>query len=262
MTRVRKWSSFLLATLLLAAAGFGQTNPSSDPAPNDTAAQQQPSSAHPAPKKKHVYTDEDMVLLKRKGGVSVVGSDTPAPSSGDHAQDPFEPRAASSSGAANPLQAPQADCLTYSWAASVEAAVLQMDIPLDRNFWLMKGFGGSVCRATLGALPALVNGIAGDYVLDDGSKVHLATNAVFGSMPKVDDLMAAVQANRTYVFVWKGHPYLVERVQGVDRQGAGSHVYSLSKIMLVDPYLGSHTEFTDKDSPSQIDAAFSITAQK
>ena len=260
MTRVQSWLSLSLAVLQLAAVSFGQTN--ADPPANDANSQQQPSAAQPAPKKKHVYTDEDMVLLKRKGGVSVVGSDNPAPPSGDHAQDPFEPRTASSTKASGPLQAPQADCLTYSWAASVEAAVLQLDIPLDRNFWLMKGFGGSVCRSNLGALPALVNGIAGDYVLDDGSKVHLATNAVFGSMPKVDDLMAAVQGGKTYVFVWRGHPYLVERVQGVDRQGAGSHVYSLSKIMLVDPYLGTHTEFTDKDSPSQIDTAFSITAQQ
>ncbi len=257
-SRLRFLGSLLMAALAVSVAGA--QSGSSSPSPSDSREAKPPAQNQQAtPKKKHVYTDEDMLLLKRKGGVSVVGDGSASSSADDPAR--ATGQAAKPQPAANPLRAPQADCLTYSWAASVETAVLQLNVPLDRSFWLMKSFGGSVCRSSLGALPPLVNAINGDYVLDDGSKVHLTANAVFGAMPKVDDLVAAGQSGKPYIFVWRGHPSLVERVEGIDRQGGGGHVISLSKITLIDPYLGTRAEFTDKDVPSQIDAALSISAQ-
>ena len=54
---------------------------------------------------------------------------------------------------------------------AVDTVLRQQGVRMDRSLWVQKAYGGDICTASLGSVENLARPVAGDYTLDDGSKI-------------------------------------------------------------------------------------------
>jgi hypothetical protein len=117
----------------------------------------------------------------------------------------------------------------------VDAVLSAQGVNLGREYWVMRTYGGAICTTALGDVAALANRVAGDYALEDGSKVHIKAEAYPGLL---SDLIAA-QENTEIVNIvsWKGHPYLVTGYTGARVYVNGALAgYKMQTLTMTDPY--------------------------
>ncbi len=207
-----------------------------------------PSQTTPPPKAKRVYTNDDMQNLSAP--VNVVGSSNTSSSTAtgkDSAADNSSPKSA---------------CASDSWTAAITYMAQQAGLPNDAKYWSTKLFGGT-CPTQVDP-SSLASRIAGNYFLDDGSKLQL--QAFFNRpLPNSDVVVNSIKANKPFLVAWNGRAWLARDVGGVERVGSGSgqHIdYVLGSLTLVDLASGDQQKVDLKKQVSEIAGSILIrTAQ-
>jgi hypothetical protein len=182
-------------------------------------AQQQP----PQPKPKRVWTNEDLETIK--GGINVVGKPAEAKPTGKAMPDkPAEEEAAGDV------------CESDEWTHAVAAVMESQGTKLDSKFWATRLFN-NLCSSGI-KLEAVSLRITGDYTLDDGTKIHLKAGVLPHNLPQAAELVASANEQRPFIVARKGRPYVLDRVDYVDRAYDGVSQYSISKLYLTNALTG------------------------
>lgn len=189
------------------------------PASRAQSDQPAPASATKSPTKK-VWTNEDLKSLG-DGGVSVLG----AP--GNQAQ----------ASARKPDQAKDSGpCESDAWAAAVTIILKQQGLAMSPQFWADKLFNAPCVTGV--HLSKVGAGIEGHYTLDDGRKVQVKSDALPG-VPAGADLVASMREKHSLLMQYQGQPWVSGNVEYIDQHYAdGGKVYTVSKLILVDPLSG------------------------
>ena len=258
---------FLLRLLLLAAtatiwatAAAAQTEPATPST--------QPSAEKKKPKK--VWTEDDLRGMRR-GSVSVVGEKPPEASVPKAKAEPDEEEDEEAAPSSEPEPAPEParpPCKSKSWGASVDLLLGAQGVSLGTDHWVLKCYGGDVCTAEVGTVPALVRSVEGDYTLDDGRKVRIQART-WTAFPDGRTMVETQEQGREFLVVWKNHPYVTAGYKGVkrvmrDQSGAETVVdYILDTVKLLDPYEGRQVTFSTKqDRFEDIDAVVMFVVTK
>lgn len=248
--------SIILAALILSCAS-AVAQGSAPAAPQTT-----PTAPHKKPK---VISNEDLDALP--GGISVVGAhdswkDQPAAGGGE--QPASEPTAKP----AVP-EKPKEYCASRGFADAVAITLRQEGIGWRGPFWMDRIFGSDVCLPRLNSIEALARRVDGDYTLPTGEKLHIASRT--SGLPSSEELVLNTEADKHYVVVWKGVPYVSTSVRYVQRvvsdgTSTGKAGVVVSGLDLYDPENDRNVVFDVKagDSPESIEAVvfFTITPRQ
>lgn len=134
------------------------------------------------------------------------------------------------------VPAPAQKCENFAWAAGVELMLRMQGVALDQKYWITKMEGGELCIAQLRPMEELANIVNGEYVLDVGHKVKLATKYTNGAPTVLDDLIVSIREGSPFLFVWKGHPYVVYGMtydEFIAQNNA--RIFMVKEIKLIDP---------------------------
>lgn len=242
----------VLILICVAAVAQGTAPPAAGTTPNAT---------HKKPK---VISNEDLDALP--GGISVVGAhdswkDQPA---GDGEQPASEPSAKP------PLpEKPKEHCASRGFAEAVAITLRQEGIGWRAPFWMDRIFGSDVCLPKLNGVEALARRVEGDYTLPTGEKLHIASRT--SGLPSSEELVLNTEADKHYVVLWKGVPYVTTSVRYMqqmvsDGASTGKAGVVVSGLDLYDPENDRNVVFDVKagDSPDSIEAVvfFTITPRQ
>lgn len=169
------------------------------------------------PKAPRVWTNEDLQDLK--GGINVVGQ-------------PDESTPSNKSNAVKPTGAESSSelCESDGWADAVAAVVGIQGANLDSKFWAARLFS-NLCTSGI-RVDAVSPRITGDYTLDSGKKVRLKADFILHNLPTAAAIVAAIDERRSFIIVWKGRPYVTNRVDYVDNMYDGVSMYTIQKLYL------------------------------
>ncbi len=104
------------------------------------------------------------------------------------------------------------------------------------GYWITKLEGGELCIAQLRPMEELANLINGEYLLDVGRKVRLETTYTNGAPTVLDDLIVSLREGSPFLFLWKGHPYVVYGMtydEFIAQNNA--RIFMVKEIRLIDP---------------------------
>lgn len=248
--------SILPAVLILFCLGAAAQS-TAPAAPGTT-----PTATHKKPK---VISNEDLDALP--GGVNVVGGhdswkDQPAEGGEQPASEP----------AAKPAvpEKPKEYCASRGFAEAVAITLRQEGIGWRAPFWMDRIFGSDICLPRLNSVEALARRVDGDYTLPTGEKLHIASRT--SGLPSSEELVLNTEADKHYVVVWKGVPYVSTSVRYVQQMisdgsgGASKAGVVVSGLDLYDPENDRNVVFDVKagDSPESIEAVvfFTITPRQ
>jgi hypothetical protein len=204
------------------------------------AAQTQPDAAKP----KHVWTNDELENLK--GGINVVGDQTPMPSGKAKPGRPAEDEAVGDS------------CDSDEWSHAVAAVLEAQGAMMSSKFWATRLFN-NLCSSGI-QLDAVSRRVAGDYTLDDGTKIHLKTGLMLRNLPQAAELVASVNERRPFIVARKGHAYVLTSVNYVDNVYDGISRYTISKLYLTNALTGRPTLLEPTaDNMKEIDGTLQIT---
>lgn len=222
----------LIAFLAIAisATGFAQT-------------QEVPPATTRVEKKTRTWTNED--LEKLSGPVNVVGNDAAAGEAGK---------------AAAARKKEHNDCVSDAWVAAVTVVLKEQGIPFGPRYWSERLFGDA-CLSDV-AIAQVASRINGDYTLDDGKKLHLATTVTAG-LPPAAQIVASVDEGRPLIVKWKNQPLVMTKVDYIDRQYNYVSQYSIASMMLSHALTGRVLIFDLKtNSENEIEGAMQVTVAK
>ncbi len=196
------------------------------------------------PKAKRVWTNEDVENIK--GGINVVGEPAqPAPSSKTKDEKPATP------------EVPAELCESDGWARAVAYVIQARGARMGARFWATHLFN-NLCTGSV-QVDAVGRRITGDYTLEDGAKIHLKAEVLPHNLPKAAELVAAVNEQRPFIVAWKGHPYIIDRVDYVDNVYDGISMYSISKLYMTNALTGRTTLWeATSANVKEIDATLQI----
>lgn len=156
-------------------------------------------------------------------------------------------------------------CENWAWAATVEAMLAQQDVKFDKQFWLFKVYGGSLC-VDMGDWQTIADRMNGDYRTDDGRQFHIEITFTPGTPTLMDDIIASLKKGRVVALVWKGHPYLLQGVLYDEHVAtSGTRYLTAKELHLLDPFVASGeghavTFKTTDNDPSEIQGTYQVTA--
>ena len=215
--------------LLISFAAFAQT-------------QDVPPATTRVEKKSRTWTNED--LEKLSGPVNVIGSDAPA---AETAKGVKKTRA-------------QEKCASDAWVAAVTVVMKEQGVPYPPRYWSERLFGDA-CLSDI-AVASVASRIDGDYTLDDGKKLHLATTVTSG-LPAAAQIVASVDERRPLIVKWQNQPLIVTKVDYVDRQYNYVSQYSIAGLMLTNALNGRVLVFDLKtNSEKEIEGSLQVTVTK
>jgi hypothetical protein len=103
-------------------------------------------------------------------------------------------------------------CDNWAWWAAVHAILERQKVQLSQEWFVDHNDGGACLDDDhLLSIDQVASGVTGDYLLDDGRRVHL--EAKVGPQPlPVEMMIAAVRQGRPLLMSWKARPYVVEAI--------------------------------------------------
>lgn len=157
-------------------------------------------------------------------------------------------------------------CENWAWAAAAESILRLQQVRLPQNYWVMKASGGEVCIDRTPTLESIAAVLEGDYVLEDGRKVHLRTRIYHGAPTAVDDIILAVRQQHPWLLYWRGHAYLLSGLVFDEYQaGTGDRMFIAKRLLLQDPYFSSekrHVIFDrEQHEVSELEGMMEIVAE-
>ncbi len=131
---------------------------------------------------------------------------------------------------------PSQKCENFGWAAGLELMLHMQGVSLDQKYWITKIEGGELCQEQLRPMEELAQAVDGEYLLDSGHKVRLKTKYTKGAPTVLDDMIVSIREGSPWLFVWKGHPYLVDGMMYDEFIGPNNNrIFVVKEIKLLDP---------------------------
>ncbi len=159
------------------------------------------------------------------------------------------------------------NCENFAWAASVQLMLQMQGVNLDQNYWITKIEGGELCREQLRPMEELAQAVDGEYLLDGGLKVRLKTQYTTGAPAVLDDMIVSIREGSPWLFVWKGHPYLVDGLVYDEFIGPNNaRLFMVKEIKLLDPMAAPddpqrQVSFVrERDKVADVDGTMSVRA--
>ena len=134
------------------------------------------------------------------------------------------------------LPVPAQKCNNFAWAAGVELMLRLQGVALDQKYWITKMEGGELCIEQLRSMEDLAGIIDGEYLLGVAHKVRLQTKYTNGAPTVLDDLIVSIREGSPFLFLWKGHPYVVYGMvydEFIAQNNA--RIFMVKEIKLIDP---------------------------
>ncbi|HXZ80613.1 MAG TPA: hypothetical protein VEG30_11825 [Terriglobales bacterium] len=159
-----------------------------------------------------------------------------------------------------PFFAAAQKCENWAWAAGVQTILKAQGVNIRQNYWIQKANAGELCVETPMDLGDIASVIDGDYVLDDGDKVHLDSRVAAGAPTDVGMIVASIKLNRPLLLFWKSHAYLVEGITYDEYlYPNGQRMLEAREIRLVDPYDKKPASFVKgQDDASEISGTLEV----
>ena len=197
-------------------------------------------------KKSRTWTNED--LEKLTGGVSVIGGT-------DSASAPMKPATKKSSGAKE-----EEACESDAWVVGVTGVLRQQGVMFPPRFWSERLFGDTCVNNV--PVNTVAPRIAGDYTLEDGTKLHLTAD-VFAGLPTAPEIVSSITERHPLIIKWKGQPLVMTKVDYIDRQYNFVSAYSISSLMLTNVLTGRVLIFDMKThSEKEIEGTLEVKVAK
>ncbi len=192
--------------------------------------------------KSRTWTNDD--LEKLSGPVNVVGNDA-------------APRESAKAAAANQ---DKGKCTSDAWVAAVTAVMKEQGVPYGPRYWSERLFGDA-CLSDV-TVASVASRIDGDYTLDDGKKLHLATTVTSG-LPPAAQIVASVDERRPLIVKWQNQPLIMTKVDYIDRQYNYVSTYTIASLMLTNALTGRALIFDLKtNAEKEIDGTLQVTVTK
>ena len=169
----------------------------------------------------------------------------------------------------NGLKPPQPaqNCENFGWAAGLELMLRLQGVQLDQKYWITKTEGGELCQSQLRPLDELAQAVNGEYLLDPGHKVRLETRYTRGAPAVLDDMIVSIREGSPWLFVWKGHPYLVDGLMYDEYIGPNNaRIFMVKEIKLLDPMVSPDdpnrqvTFVRGRDNLADVDGTMTVRA--
>jgi hypothetical protein len=158
-------------------------------------------------------------------------------------------------------------CENFGWAAGVELILRMQGVSLDQKYWVTKMDSGEVCQQQLRPMDELAQVIDGEYLLDPGRKVRLKAKYTHGAPTVLDDMIVSIREGSPWLFVWKGHPYLVDGLMYDEFIGPNNaRIFMVKEIKLLDVMATPDdpqrqvTFVRGRDSLDQVDGTMTVRA--
>lgn len=154
-------------------------------------------------------------------------------------------------------------CENWGLAAGLEAMLLQHDVALNQNFWVMRINAGEVCASQLPAADVLAKVVDQEFTLDDGHKVRLELQYSAGAPTDVDSVIARLQQNQLSLLVLRGHPYYLVGATYDENIGRdGTRFFEIKELRLANTFarLPGVTFQKGRDSLDEIDGIMTVSA--
>ena len=165
------------------------------------------------------------------------------------------------------VPAPAQNCANFGWAAGLELILRMQGVRLDQKYWITKMEGGELCQEQLRPIDELAQAVDGEYLLDVGHKVRLRTKYSKGAPTVLDDLIVSIREGSPWLFVWKGHPYLVDGLMYDEFIGPNNNrIFMVKEIKLLDPLVAPDdaqrqvTFVRGRDNLDEIDGTMTVRA--
>ncbi len=165
------------------------------------------------------------------------------------------------------VPAPAQKCENFGWAAGLELMLRLQGVSLDQKYWITKIEGGELCQEQLRPMEELAQAVDGEYLLDSGHKVRLKTKYTKGAPTVLDDMIVSIREGSPWLFVWKGHPYLVDGMMYDEFIGPNNNrIFVVKEIKLLDPLAAPDdpqrqvTFVRDRDRVEDVDGTMSVRA--
>ncbi len=162
---------------------------------------------------------------------------------------------------------PAQKCENFGWAVGLELMLRMQGVQLDQKYWITKIEGGELCQEQLRPMEELAQAVDGDYQLDSGAKVRLKTSYTKGPPTVLDDLIVSIREGSPWLFVWKGHPYLVDGLLYDEYIGPNNaRIFMVKEIKLLDPLAAPDdaqrqvTFVRGRDNLEEIDGTMTVRA--
>lgn len=158
----------------------------------------------------------------------------------------------------------QRPCANWAWAAALETLLRRQDVDLKQEYWVVKAYGGAVCREP-GAPPALARAVTGNYTLDDGRKVRLEAEYVSGAPRSVDDLIVRLHNGQPFLLFWNSQAYLLRGVVYDEHIApSGERMFQVRELKLLDLHPQARQRETtfdrERHDPASIQGLMMVTA--
>jgi hypothetical protein len=137
----------------------------------------------------------------------------------------------------------------WAWWAGVHAVLEQQKVPLSQSWFVEHNDGGACLNDDDHplTLEQVASGTTGDYLLDDGRKVHVEAKLGPQNLP-VEMIIAAVRVGRPVLLSWKSKPFVVEAI-GFDEEvyPGGQRSFTPRTLELVSPVDGKREKLPVTD---------------
>jgi len=158
-------------------------------------------------------------------------------------------------------------CENYGVAVGLELMLRMQGVNLDQKYWVTKMDGGEVCVTELRPVQELADLINGDYKLEPNHSIRLTAKVTQGAPTVPDDLILSLRAGSPWLFLWKGHPYLMTGITYDEYIGPNNaRIFQIKEIKLVDPLVTEDAPqrqvsfVRGRDNPGDIDGTLRVQA--
>ena len=158
-------------------------------------------------------------------------------------------------------------CENFGWAAMVELMLRMQGVNLDQKYWVTKVDHGELCVTEMPSLDDIAQAINGEYKLDVKHTVRLNAMITKGAPTIPDEMIVSLREGSPWLFVWKGHPYLMIGMKYDEYIGPNNaRIFQVKEIRLLDPLVAEddpqrQVSFVrGRDDTAQIDGTLRVQA--
>ena len=158
-------------------------------------------------------------------------------------------------------------CENFGWAVTVELMLRMQGVDLDQKYWVTKVDHGELCVTDMPTVDELAENINGEYNLDVKHTVRLTAKITKGAPVVPDEMIVSLREGSPWLFVWKGHPYLMTGIRYDEYIGPNNaRIFQVKEIKLLDPLVAAddpqrQVSFVrERDNLADIDGTLRVQA--
>ena len=126
-------------------------------------------------------------------------------------------------------------CENWAWVAALEALLAPQQAQQGQQYWMMKTYGGEICRSEPASIEDLQRVVNNDFTLATGRRVRFELTYSAGAPSVVDNVIAPLRNNIPLVLVWNNRPYLLyAMVYDEYITSVGGRIFEVKEFQLLD----------------------------